>query len=78
MILPETVRYPDTLAPVLVTMNMSAMPATLVVTLPFAVILTLLLPLTIELPAETVKLLNKPPSPTNIALAPVVDTFPPI
>ena len=68
--LPEALNVPLTLAPVPVITNIFALPATYVLTLPFAVTITLLLPLTIELPADIVKLLNKPPSPwKKLALA---------
>ena len=70
VILPVALNVPLTLAPVPVIINIFALPATDVLTLPFAVTITLLLPLTIELPADIVKLLNKPPSPwKKLALA---------
>jgi hypothetical protein len=61
--LPVTFNVPATLTPVPVTIKMFALPATLVVTLPFAVTTTLLLPFTIELPALTVMPVNKLPLP---------------
>ena len=45
--LPVALNVPDTLAPVPVTVNMFALPATLVVTLPLVTIATLLVPLAI-------------------------------
>ena len=64
---PDDVRYPLTLTPVPVAIIISALPATLVTTFPpLLIILTLLEPLIIELPAEILRLDNPPPSPVNI------------
>ena len=65
VVLPVVFNVPATLTPVPVTINMFALPATLVVTLPFATIDTLLFPFTIELPALTVIPVNKLPFPVK-------------
>jgi hypothetical protein len=51
VVFPVTFNVPEMFAPVPVTIKIFALPATLVVTLPFAVTRTLLFPFTIELPA---------------------------
>ena len=61
--LPVMFAVPEIFAPVPVTINMFALPATLVVTLPFAVTATLLFPFTIELPALAVIPVNRLPLP---------------
>ena len=59
VMLPVAVIYPATFAPVPVTTMIFALPAELIVTLALGPTTTLLLPLTIELPAAIVKLLSK-------------------
>ena len=63
VVLPVAFNVPATFTPVPVTINMFALPATLVVTFPFATTDTLLFPFTIELPALTVIPVNKLPLP---------------
>ena len=63
--LPVTFNVPATLTPVPVTISILALPATLVVTFPFADTNTLLFPLTIVLPALTVIPVNKLPFPVK-------------
>jgi hypothetical protein len=65
VVLPVTFNVPAMFAPVPVIINIFALPATLVVTLPFAVTVTLLFPFTIELPALTVIPVNKLPLPVK-------------
>jgi hypothetical protein len=62
---PVTFNVPATFTPVPVTIKMFALPDTLVVTLPFAVTVTLLLPFTIVLPALTVMPVNRLPLPVK-------------
>ena len=63
VVLPVAFSVPATFIPVPVTINIFALPATLVVTLPFAVTTTLLFPFTIVFPALTVIPVNKLPLP---------------
>ena len=63
VVLPVTFNVPATLTPVPVTTIMFALPATLVVILPFAETSTLLFPFTIVLPALTVIPVNRLPLP---------------
>ena len=65
VVFPVTFNVPEMFAPVPVTIKIFALPATLVVTLPFAVTRTLLFPFTIELPALTVIPVNKLPLPVK-------------
>ena len=63
VVFPLTFSVPATLTPVPVTINIFALPATLVVTLPFAATSTLLFPFTIVLPALAVIPVNRLPLP---------------
>ena len=65
VVLPVAFSVPATLTPVPVTTKILALPATLVVILPFAVTNTLLFPFTIVLPALTVMPVNKLPLPVK-------------